>query len=126
MNDIDIAGTPLYPEVHFHRDGNITVSGRSMHESPITFYEDLIRWVASYAESPQPETMLDLYIDYFNTNSIKCMLDIIRILVKSHKDGGTVLTVNWRFHKDDEEMEEVGDDYATITGHPFNKIRMED
>ena len=62
-------------------------------------------------------------LEYFNTSSSKCILDVFKKLEKL-KNTGADVHVNWYFETDDEDMEEAGEDYQAIVDLPFSIIEV--
>jgi hypothetical protein len=69
--------------------------------------------------------VLEVKLEYFNTSSSKCILDIFKRLQEIIKNGGNV-DVTWMYEKDDEDMMEAGQDYQTIVGIPFKMVEVEE
>lgn len=126
METISIKGTPKTPTVDFNAaDGKIEIKGRSIPENSIEFYKPLVDWLDSYASSPKDETIVNIQLEYFNTSSSKCILDVFKKLENIHKDGNGV-KINWFFEEDDEDMLEAGEDYQSIIKIPFKMIETEE
>ena len=68
---------------------------------------------------------MNIKLEYFNTSSSKCILDVLKKLEGIHKSGSEVI-INWHFEEDDEDMEEAGEDYQAIIQVPFNMIEVEE
>ncbi len=114
------------PFVKFDSDkGLIEIKGRSIPENSIEFYKPLIDWLDKYADQPTGKTSVNIKLEYFNTSSSKCILDIFRKLELLHKKGNEV-EINWYYEEDDEDMFEAGEDYQSIINIPFKMIEMED
>ena len=79
----------------------------------------------AYSGSPQGETKVIIQLEYFNTSSSKCILDVFKKLEKINTGGSTV-TINWHYEEDDEDMLEAGEDYESIIDVPFKMIEMEE
>jgi hypothetical protein len=62
-------------------------------------------------------------LEYFNTSSSKCILDLFK---KLERLDGTEVSINWYFEEDDEDMEEAGEDYQAIINLPFKMIEVEE
>ncbi len=77
-----------------------------------------------YAGKPQSATSVVIQLEYFNTSSSKCILDVFKKLEAIHK-GGSAVTINWHYEEDDEDMLEAGEDYQAIINVPFKMIQME-
>ena len=124
MENIRIEGTPKTPTVNFDKDaGKLELSGRSIPENSIEFYKPLLDWIESYGSSPQGNTEVDIKLEYFNTSSSKCILDVFK---KLEGVGNTNMTVNWYYEEDDEDMLEAGEDYQAIINIPFKMIEVEE
>ena len=123
MEDIKIEGTPKTPTVEFNQaSGALLIKGRSIPENSIEFYKPLIDWIGAYAQSPQENTVVSIKLEYFNTSSSKCILDVFK---KLESVGSNVL-IKWYYEEDDEDMLEAGEDYDAIINLPFNMIEVEE
>lgn len=123
MEDIRIEGTPKTPSVVFDTaGGSLEIKGRSIPENSIEFYKPLIDWIESYSKSPQGKTVVNIQLEYFNTSSSKCILDLFKKLEAIDKE----ITINWYYEEDDEDMLEAGEDYDAIINIPFKMIEIEE
>jgi hypothetical protein len=104
--------------------GKLELRGRSIPENSIEFYRPLNEWIDQYAEYPKEKTVIDIKLEYFNTSSSKCILDLFKKLERLN--GSSEVQVNWYFEEDDEDMEEAGEDYQAIIKLPFNMIEVEE
>ena len=66
-----------------------------------------------------------MQLEYFNTSSSKCILDLFKKLEGIRATGNEV-TVLWHYEADDEDMLEAGEDYAGIINIPFKMIQIEE
>lgn len=120
MNPLNLEGTNKTPAVHFQADsGTLEIKGRSIPENSLEFYAPLFQWIDAYAAQPKTETHIIIQLEYFNTSSSKCLLDIFRKLEPLHQTAKSKVTVSWLCEEDDEDMFEAGDDYQTIVKLPF-------
>jgi hypothetical protein len=126
MATIKIEGNQKTPTVNFDEvTGLLELKGRSIPENSIDFYKPLIDWVDKYARSPQPRTAMHVQLEYFNTSSSKCILDLFKKLEGVRATGNEV-TVFWHYEADDEDMLEAGEDYQAIINIPFKMIQIEE
>ncbi len=126
METIVREGTPKTPYVRLDGEkGIIEIKGRSIPENSIEFYKPLIDWLEEYGSSVDSETAVNVQLEYFNTSSSKCILDIFKKLEGIYKKGQPV-EVNWYYEEDDEDMFEAGEDYQSIINIPFKMIEMEE
>ena len=124
LEPINIEGTPKTPSVKFDAEkGVIEIKGRSIPENSIEFYKPLVDWLEKYANEPLDTTMVVVQLEYFNTSSSKCILDVFKKLETIHKSNKEVL-INWYYEEDDEDMLEAGEDYESIIRVPFKMIEI--
>jgi hypothetical protein len=124
MDVIKIMGTDDTPSVLLDAASNVfEVSGRSLPEDVAAFYNPIIGWIEKYNQSPNPKTVFNFKLVYFNTASSKMILDILMKLEELHNAGKEVL-VKWHFAEDDEDMKEAGEEYADIVDVPFEQIAI--
>ena len=126
MNKLHLEGTAKTPAVSFS-DGSLEISGKSIPENSIEFYQPLYNWLDEYGQQPAKSTSLKVRLEYFNTSSSKCLLDVFRKLETVQKSGKGSVTVTWMYEEEDEDMMEAGEDYREIVGLPFTieKIKEE-
>ena len=122
MNNLLIGSTKKTPEVRFHTDGRLKISGRSIPEDPTMFYDQLFEWIYFFCQDPPSNiTTLDIELEYFNSGSSKAILHILRALVDISKKG-IKLTINWYYEEGDDDIMERGEYYESILGFKFNFI----
>jgi hypothetical protein len=121
-----LEGSAKTPSISFNGDsGLLELRGRSIPENSIEFYKPLNEWVERYGSAPCSTTVIDVKLEYFNTSSSKCILDLFKKLEKLN-GSGTEVKVNWYFEEDDEDMMEAGEDYQAIIRLPFTMIEVEE
>lgn len=126
MENINLEGTPKTPAVSFNaNEGRLELKGRSIPENSVEFYKPINQWIEEYGKSPKEVTIFDVKLEYFNTSSSKCILDVFKLL-EGINGNGTEVRVNWYFEEDDEDMEEAGEDYQAIIPLPFKMIEVEE
>ena len=126
MESISINGTPKTPDVEFDGEkGSLLLKGRSIPENSIEFYKPLVDWLDSYSGTPQPKTVCEIQLEYFNTSSSKCLLDLFKKMESMNKDGNEIV-INWYYEEDDEDMLEAGEDYQSIIDVPFKMIEVQE
>ena len=126
MEPIIIEGTPKTPTVEFNaEEGKVEIKGRSIPENSVEFYNPLIAWLEAYGSNPKDVTQVNIQLEYFNTSSSKCILDVFKKLESLAKAGNDI-KVNWFYEEDDEDMLEAGEDYQSIIKLPFKMIEIEE
>ncbi|MBL4587588.1 MAG: DUF1987 domain-containing protein [Flavobacteriales bacterium] len=126
MDSILIDGTPKTPNVHFdYAKGSLLLKGRSIPENSVEFYKPLVSWLGEYSSAPKDKTVFEVQLEYFNTSSSKCLLDLFKKMETLSKDGNEIV-VNWYYEEDDEDMLEAGEDYQSIIDVPFKMIELQE
>jgi SiaC family regulatory phosphoprotein len=114
MEVINIEGTGRTPKVYFNsQEGVLEMSGRSIPENAVSFYKPIFDWLDEYVLTPHEETQITFNLEYFNTSSSKCILDMLRKLERLPEDGHQAI-VRWYYDEGDEDMEESGNDFKSL------------
>lgn len=125
MENLTLEGSAETPFISFSSSGKLELRGRSIPENSVEFYKPLKEWIEAYSKNPSSSTTIDIKLEYFNTSSSKCILDLFKKLENMYEKGMKV-SVNWYFETDDEDMEEAGEDYQAIVSLPFQVIEVEE
>jgi hypothetical protein len=119
MENFNLEAGPKTPFVSLDPRGTIELRGKSIPENATEFYKPIWEWIDAYAKNPGADTNVILQLEYFNTSSSKCILDVLRRVENIHQSQKSVVTVHWLFEEDDEDMQETGEDYSSIVKVPF-------
>jgi hypothetical protein len=126
MKTIQIEGTPKTPTINFDAStGVLELKGRSIPENSIEFYKPIVDWLDEYALNANAQTNVNVQLEYFNTSSSKCILDVFKKLEAISKNGNKIV-INWHYEEDDEDMLEAGEDYQAIINVPFKMVEIKD
>ena len=123
MESIRIEKTQKAP-LFVLRDGYIRLSGRSIPQNARQLYKICIDWVDQYVQSPANLTKIDLYFEYIDTASIRCVVDILTKLSRITENVENRVEINWYYERDDEDSLDLG---AYIQAHlkiPFNIVQL--
>jgi hypothetical protein len=123
MEDLNLEGTAKTPTVDFKSNGELLIKRRSIPENSIEFYKPIIDWISNYGSSSNGDTTVKIQLEYFNTSSSKCILDVFKKL-ESLSDN--TVKIKWYYEEDDEDMLEAGEDYEAIIDLPFEMIEVEE
>ena len=96
----------------------MSISGRSIPENSIEFYQPLLDWVQVNLQSDSTSLEISIRLEYFNTSSSKCIMDLLKRVEKAPCEA----TVLWYYENEDEDMLEAGEDYDAIIEIPFKLI----
>jgi hypothetical protein len=127
METLEITETVNTPYVSLnHTSGILEFKGKSIPENTIKFYGPVKHWIETYSGSPQPNTHLIIYLEYFNTSSAKIIIEMLKKMVALNNDGKTKLQVTWRYDANDTDMLEAGEDMSNLVKHSFTLESVED
>lgn len=122
MDNLIIESDFKSPKVNFnHEKGLLEISGNSIPESTDSFYAPIMEWADQYVKNPATQTTLIYKLDYFNSSSKRCLLNLIEKLILI-PDSNKNLIIDWYYEEDDYEMEDVGKLFNEITNFPINLI----
>ena len=128
MEKISIKATSKTPKVDFNSDsGVLEITGRSIPENSVDFYKPILEWLDDYAKIAQnnKQTVFKFQLEYFNTSSSKCILDIFRKLEKLYTDEVNI-AIKWFYEEDDEDMYESGEDFREIMDIPVELVEIKE
>ncbi len=110
------AGSFFIPSVNFDAStGECTIAGESYLENTWEFYSNLVNWLKNYAsQEPKPSIVFNFKLLYFNTSSSKGILDILKFL-KTHKEGGGAVSINWYYPEEDDDNIAEAEDFMADT-----------
>lgn len=124
MKKLHIKKTVKTPEILCSpMDGNLLIEGRSIPENSIEFYQPLFDWLDDFVDNPSTDLELNVKLEYFNTSSSKCLVEVFRKLEQVSPDQHTV-KINWYYEEDDEDMEDSGRDFKEIISLPIEMHEM--
>ncbi len=124
MESIRIEKTAKAP-LFILKDGYIRLSGRSIPQNARQLYKICFDWVEQYVKKPEKSTKVDLFFEYIDTSSIRCVVELLTMIGSIRTDHRTV-EINWYYEADDEDSYDLG---AYIRAHlkvPFNIIALEE
>ncbi len=122
MEIIRIEATEVSPSVVFDLStNNFIIKGKSVVNEVDTFYAPLIEWLESAQDKINKRVDFVFDLEYFNIYSSKRILFILYKLSDLRKEGNDI-NVIWHFSMDDDDMKEVGEDFACMVNLPFEFI----
>ncbi len=122
MQALHIKATDKTPEVNFDpANGNFIIKGKSIPSDAEDFYTPVLEWMDEYLKNPIAKTNVELNLEYFNITSSK---RILFLLYKLNEliDVNKEVSVKWFYADTDDDMYEVGQDYAFMVKVPFQFV----
>lgn len=122
MQALRIPATVKTPEVLFDPSNNVfEIKGKSVPENAEDFYTPVLDWFDDYVANPNKETVLKLDLEYFNISSSKRLLFLLYKL-NELAEKSIPVRVEWHHNESDEDMFEVGQDFAFMVKVPFDFV----
>jgi hypothetical protein len=122
MEVLIIEPTEHTPGIDFNPDtGKLVLSGRSLPENAIEFYDPVFEWLDSYLKRAPQLTELHVDLDYLNSISHKMVLEILKNTRKVIEMGKN-MHVKWYYEEEDEKMMEEGKAIASEFEIPIDLI----
>ena len=122
MEPFYVKATETTPEINFDLGNNVfSIKGKSMFLHVDEFYDPVINWLKDLDGKLTSQITFVFDLDYFNIISSKRILFVLYTL-NELRNNGSDIQVSWNFSVEDEEMKEVGEDYACMVNLPFNFI----
>lgn len=106
------------PLVKFE-DGVLEISGRSIPENAISFFEPLFKFIADYSKNPYTLTEVNVLLEYANSSTNRSLMTVFTLIEKIYENGNNV-NVHWYYERGDELMAELGNDFKAILRMPFS------
>lgn len=122
LEPLKIEPTHKTPKVYLDPlENHFELSGRSIPEDSVGFYQRILTWIDDYSKAANPQTHFKFELEYFNTSSSKNILELLKKLESIHNEGNPV-QISWYYDEDDEDMEETGEDYKALLNVPIELI----
>ena len=102
----------LDPETH-----RLEIQGESYPENSASFYSPMLEWLEAYlAQHDNSPIQADIELIYFNSSSSKVFMNFLDMLEEAAARGVPV-TVNWRYHEDNDTAMECGEEFQEDAEH---------
>jgi hypothetical protein len=114
MHPLFIEGSSYTPKVKFNSDGNLVISGKSLPEDTVLFYEPVLNWIT---ECDIEFLNITIRLDYMNSSSAH---QISKFLIYA-KDNPKVKNcdINWYYETEDEDSLDFGRELEYMTDFNF-------
>lgn len=109
MENLIIEARHDTPFVLFDTSGRLKMEGRALPEYPAKFFEPLYDWVKRLQAE---KVVFDVKLDYFNTSTSKCLLDLFKAIESNL--GIKLVQLNWHYEEGDDENHESGKVYEEL------------
>jgi hypothetical protein len=107
------------PEIILDKERNIfRFTGSSMPENPEKVFGPVLDWIKSYMQTPNPSTVVEFKMDYFNSSTARYFVEILEKFEEMYDNGLAVKIIWFHFH-DDVVILERGEDIEAVVDIPF-------
>lgn len=117
MENLEINAGVDTPKVSCDAGGEFVMTGRSLPENPIKFFEPIFSWVRNYDKE---NILLIFKLEYFNTSSSKQIFNVIKNFVDN--PHVTNIRVKWYYEEGDYDSKETGEHFSYLFKIPFEFI----
>ena len=119
MEKLIIESTDEFPSVILDKEsGRYEISGISIPHNSAEFYVPVVDWFRKYCKNPNPETIFECKLDYFNTSSHKYLTEIFKLLDELNKTNSKA-KIYWYYGIEDEDMRLIGQELSHFLELPF-------
>jgi hypothetical protein len=131
MNQLYLEPTKYTPGVNFDPGaGKFEITGVSLPEDVIAFYEPILDWLDTFRKSLTAESAVNhpflhfaYKLNYYNSGSVRYIISIMEILKRIN--GHTPVKVEWFYDKDDVLLFDNGKELEVLSGLKFDFIELE-
>jgi hypothetical protein len=122
MKDLVILGTEQTPEVSFLANGTLKISGVSIPENVIKFYEPILNWLTELEKSNPANISLTIDFEYINSSSLNILLFKLFSKIIEFGKKKSNLKVVWIYPEGDDDIEDVGKNMEEVLDFKFEFI----
>lgn len=119
MSNLTLEATQSTPKVVFDLTSkHFELSGRSMPENSLKFYNPVLQWLKDNLVKVEGEIELDVNLEYYNTGTYVRLMEIFNYLAELKEEGREVRIV-WYYDDDDPDQLEDGKAFEEVVEVPF-------
>ncbi|MFN5417840.1 MAG: DUF1987 domain-containing protein [Flavobacteriia bacterium] len=122
---MQISATPKTPLVQFDFEAKfLLLKGVSCPDNPLQFFTPIFENLKEYLKS-NTELSIEMQLDYFNTGSSKCILNLFQMITDALEDKQNI-KVKWLTDEGDSELREAGKIFQEMSGLDFTFLNNEE
>lgn len=121
---LSIEATKSRPRVEYiEQDNVLSITGESYPENSFEFFAPVFTWLRE--QLPQLDKLtFQVHIQYMNSSSTKCMLDILDLLSERLQEGAKV-RVRWYYDAGNERALDLAEEFKEDLEIPFDIVSLE-
>lgn len=118
MENLKTDATERTPEIDFDFGANaFALRGESYPEDVTTFFGPIIEKLERHLDNQDgADIRFNFELIYFNSSTAKVLMGLFETLDEA-ADGGNSVTVTWIYESDDDNMMELGEEFAEDLEH---------
>lgn len=103
MEDLIIEKDSKTPQVEFKTNGVLSITGISVIEDTMKFYQPIFEWLEEFLKNPPKEVSFKILFYYLNTSSLSAVYHLIKRLSEEHPHHIN-LKIIWQYTEADSDM----------------------
>jgi hypothetical protein len=120
LENLLIKETALSTHIEFNNKTNVLeMKGFAIPPNAHTFFIPIVEWAENYLKTNPVKTTVNISFKYLHTSAGKNLFELIKLL-KQSEQSGHLLTINWYYEEEDEDMKQTGMDFSSILKMQFN------
>jgi len=125
MSRLIIAAGVRTPKVTFAFDkGEFCLEGESYPEDVRAFYDAPMGQFYDWLAASSAPVHFEFKLVYFNSSTAKVIMDLMERLEEA-AGGGRECVINWHYAEDDDNIKELGEEFAEdLTSARFQLVEM--
>lgn len=121
MERLQFDSTSDTPKIIFDASkGIFEISQRSFPEDAMSFYYPVLNWLTGYVKHPNPSTVLNINLEYYNTSSAKQLFKLFSLVEEAARVGDVL--VKWHYKQEDTDMKISGERFAKLFKVKFELV----
>ncbi|MDR0815376.1 MAG: DUF1987 domain-containing protein [Bacteroidales bacterium] len=106
------------------KNGYLGIMGRSIPQNSRLLFKPCFDWAEEYIKHPEPVTKVEIFFEYVDTSSIRCVVDLLTMLESNQHESK--IEVTWLYERFDDDLRELGTYIQTFLKIPFNYVLVEE
>ena len=120
-----VPATDETPAINLDSDSHLLqIIGVSLPENVQAFFKPIIKWIRTFLKSATQPVVVKIHLDYFNTATSKSLMEFF-FLLHDFKVKGVDIKVIWLYYSDDEDLQDSGEDFASLVDVPFEFVALD-
>lgn len=107
MRNLIIEKTKRTPKIEFYQHGELFITGNSISENAIEFYQPIMMWIEEFLNTNPEKIYITVDLEYINTSCTACLIKLLKQITTNYSKKAN-LKIIWKFDRDDDDNYEYG------------------